>query len=288
MVLPPEMIMATIRGDLGALQTFLDQHPERVDDVADEADPMAHRTMSQIAIMCLAAGPSRGVSAPQALQIMRFLLSRGANPNHGGEPHAPTLSLLAETCINVWSEGVELLLQAGADPNLMCGQDPASSSNGQTHALALLLSTSWLSNDPEGRTPVEVVRDMRKCVELLLRNGAPLDFSFSGEICSLESQILAMSYNGDDAASVNAALGGVLDLAKAVRAAQSTSTSTRLTPWQKYCLVPPKELLRLRSQIARGKVVATRSTPPHLARLFSRSLPNEIAWRVLAFWNPRY
>ena len=61
MVLPPEMIMATIRGDLGALQTFLDQHPERVDDVADEADPMAHRTMSQIAIMCLAAGPSRGM-----------------------------------------------------------------------------------------------------------------------------------------------------------------------------------------------------------------------------------
>ena len=67
-----------------------------------------------------------------------------------------------------------------------------------------------------------------------------------------------------------------------------TSTSTRLTPWQKYCLVPPKELLRLRSQIARGKVVATRSTPPHLARLFARSLPNEIAWRVLAFWNPRH
>ena len=75
---------------------------------------------------------------------------------------------------------------------------------------------------------------------------------------------------------------------RAVRAALSTSTSTRLTPWQKYCLVPPKELLRLRSQIARGKVVATRSTPPHLARLFARSLPNEIAWRVLAFWNPRH
>ena len=83
-------------------------------------------------------------------------------------------------------------------------------------------------------------------------------------------------------------LNDALELAKAVRAAQSTSTSTRLTPWQKYCLVPPKDLLRLRSQIARGKVVAARSTPPHLARLFSRSLPNEIAWRVLAFWNPRH
>ena len=66
------------------------------------------------------------------------------------------------------------------------------------------------------------------------------------------------------------------------------ATSTRLTDWQKYCLVPPKELLRLRSQIARGKVEATRATPPHLARLFARSLPNEIAWRVLAFWSPRY
>ena len=49
---------------------------------------------------------------------------------------------------------------------------------------------------------------------------------------------------------------------------------TRLTPWQKYCLLPPKELLRLRSQIARGKAGATRSTPPHLARLFARSLPH--------------
>ena len=83
-------------------------------------------------------------------------------------------------------------------------------------------------------------------------------------------------------------LTDALELAKSVRASLATSISTRLTPWQKYCLVPPKELLRLRSQIARGKAVATRSTPPHLARLFARSLPNEIAWRVLAFWNPRY
>ena len=77
-------------------------------------------------------------------------------------------------------------------------------------------------------------------------------------------------------------------MAKAVRAAQSTSTSTRLTPWQKYCLVPPKELLRLRSQIARGKAVATRSTPRNLAWLFSPDLPKEIAWRVFAYWNPRH
>ncbi len=83
-------------------------------------------------------------------------------------------------------------------------------------------------------------------------------------------------------------LNDALELARAVRAAQSTSTSTRLTPWQKYCLVPPKELLRLRSLLARKRAKAKRATPPHLARLFARSLPNEIAWRVLAFWNPRH
>ena len=94
---------------------------------------------------------------------------------------------------------------------------------------------------------------------------------------------IANGYTGD-APHLNDAL----ELARAVRASLATSTSTRLTDWQKYCLVPPKELLRLRSQIARGKVVVTRSTPRNLAWLFSPDLPNEIAWRVLAFWNPRH
>ena len=70
-----------------------------------------------------------------------------------------------------------------------------------------------------------------------------------GTIGSLEAVIEWMipRYTGDAPY-----LNDALELARAVRAAQSTSTSTRLTPWQKYCLVPPKELLRLRSP-ARGQ-----------------------------------
>ena len=83
-------------------------------------------------------------------------------------------------------------------------------------------------------------------------------------------------------------LTDALELARTVRACLATSASTRLTDWQKYCLVPPKELLRLRSQIARGKAVAARSTPRNLAWLFSPDLPKEIAWRVFAYWNPRH
>ena len=87
-------------------------------------------------------------------------------------------------------------------------------------------------------------------------------------------------------------LNDALELAKAVRAAQTTSTSTRLTPWQKYCLLPPKELLRLRSLVARGRARERRrlrsKTPREISLLFVPSFPNELFWKVLAFWNPRH
>ena len=67
---------------------------------------------------------------------------------------------------------------------------------------------------------------------------------------------------------------------------------TRLTPWQKYCLLPPKELLRLRSLVARGRARERRrlrsKTPREISLLFAPSFPNELFWRVMAFWNPRY
>ena len=128
---------------------------------------------------------------------------------------------------------------------------------------------------------------MYECMIHLLRGGHPLDFLHKGSLTSLEALIepVATGHTGDAPY-----LNDALELARAVRAAQSTSTSTRLTPWQKYCLVPPKELLRLRSLIARGRATVRPHgwTPPCVARLFARSLPNEIAWRVLAFWNPRH
>ena len=51
-------------------------------------------------------------------------------------------------------------------------------------------------------------------------------------------------------------------------------------------------MLRLRSLMARGrarvKVRARAKTPRPIAWLMSPNVPNEIAWRVLAFWNPRH
>ena len=209
MVLPPEITHAAIHADIGTLQTFLDQHPGRVDDVDGSDGPQGNKTMTELTLICLSQNPPA-----RALQVLRLLLSRGADVNRRLDPEEGGPTLLQESCLSVWSEGVAALLQAGAEINLTCSPGGAPPS----HTMAILLCDAWLQNDPRGRTAVEVVHDMRKCVELLLRNGAPLDFLAYNVMRSLESRIKLMFFNGEDAASVNDALDDVLDLAKAVRA----------------------------------------------------------------------
>jgi hypothetical protein len=283
MGLPPEITEAAIECDIETLQTFLDQHPECVNDVDESDGPFGNRTMIDLTVCGLSQRPPARV-----LQALRLLLSRGADVNGRLGPEDPTG--LHKSCLYAWREGVEALLQAGAEVNLTCRHGPPGAN--PSHTLALLLCDAWLEADPSGRMPVEVVRDMHMCVELLLRNGAPLDFLIMGEMRSLESRIQLMVFNGENAASVNDALDDVLDLAKAVRAAQSTSTSARLTPWQKYCLAPPKDLLRLRSLVARGRAKERKrlraKTPRESSLLFAPAFPNELFWKVIAFWNPRY
>ena len=68
-----------------------------------------------------------------------------------------------------------------------------------------------------------------------------------------------------------------------VRAADST--------WKGYVRALPKELLRLRSLVARGRAREKKrlraKTPREIALLFAPSFPNELFWRVLEYWNPR-
>ena len=147
MVLPPEIAGAAVECDIETLQRFLDQHPERVNDVDESDGPISNRTMIDLTVCGLSQRPPAHV-----LQALRLLLSRGADVNGRLGPEDPTG--LHKSCLYAWREGVEALLQAGAEVNLTC---------------------------------------------------------------------------------------------------RHTSTSARLTPWQKYCLAPPKELLRLRSLVARRR-----------------------------------
>ena len=71
-----------------------------------------------------------------------------------------------------------------------------------------------------------------------------------------------------------------LRLATAVRAAGS---------WKGYCRTFHKDVLRLRSLIARGRArhrpLWAQPTPHALVRLFDPSLPNGVFWHVLSYWR---
>ena len=284
MAVPEDIALAAHRGDVDTVRRFLEQHPERVDDpeVIDDLD--APMNLMQIAVRLALEPDTRG----KTRDLVELLLSYGAKVNLRRRPAFDSPTPLHEACLISCPDAVEMLLRAGADVNLICrgptGDFPAS------HPLSILCGDNWRHfAGRTGRSEEEHLRCMYECTQILLRAGHPLDFLVLGATGSLEFVInhAIPQYTGD-APHLNDAL----KLARAVRAAQSTSTSTRLTPWQKYCLVPPKELLRLRSLVARGRArekVRTRTkTPREIELLFAPSFPNELFWKVLAFWNPRH
>ena len=137
--------------------------------------------------------------------------------------------------------------------------------------------------DGTHRTVIAYCRDIHACIVLLLRAGASLDGPAAGgtrpEVI-LERRIGDVPSPDHPDFLPKMELKRSRDLLAAVRAAGGT--------WRKWTLVPPKQVLVLRSLIARGRAREKATTPRRLAWLMSPNLPNEIAWRVLAFWNPRH
>ena len=278
MVLPEEMEDAAFDGDVDAVRAFLAQHPERVDDVGDDGN-----TMFQLAAMHRMDQPEGW-----SFEVMQLLVTAGANVDRRINPEHEGPTELHQACILSSPEVLEALIRLGADVALVT-RGPAGDFPASQPISILFGGPDWRGfAERRGRTEGEQLRCMYWCMLCLLRGGHPLDFLHEGSLTSLEAVIepLARGYEGDAPY-----LNDALELARAVRAAQSTSTSTRLTLWQKYCLAAPKDLLRLRSLVARGrarKKVRTRSkTPREIELLFARSFPNELFWRVMAFWNPR-
>ena len=177
---------------------------------------------------------------------------------------------------------VGLLLRAGADVNIResdsrCGETPLAWAIGKFRVWSRGNFTPSFSRRCSFRC--------LECVVKLLRAGASLDslgqFVPDGESKSIEEYMARQIAREPDLATDEhfiALQGIVADL----RAAGS---------WRKYVIIPMKEVLRLRSLIARGRArekLRTRSrTPRPIAWLMSPHVPNEIAWRVLEYWSPR-
>ena len=224
------------------------------------------------------ANETRGV------RLMRFLLSRGVDVDQCVRPG--TATALHNACLGHRSTAVELLVSHGADVNNNVMAPPAFMAAGALDVY----------HGDDDRPSAEALWQRYKCVLHLLRAGARLDgtvksYDVSRNVwveneTSLEQVLEDLMGEREDPGELRY-LELSHELVRAVRAASGT--------WRQYVrqyvLAPPKELLRLRSLVARGKarvkVRARAKTPREVALLFAPSFPNELCWRVLEYWNPR-
>jgi len=122
-------------------------------------------------------------------------------------------------------------------------------------------------------------------VTRLLRAGAALDAIQGGKSAEdlLHQQKAKMQSQVEPPLEVTSHYHACEALISDYRAAGST--------WKGYVRALPKELLRIRSLVARGrareKARTRRKTPREIALLFAPTFPNELCWRVLEYWNPR-
>jgi len=280
MVLPGVVGLYARQSNVAGVRRYLDgvstqwQHyegPGDIHDVDNNGD----------GLMIHAGG---GDNEARIVRLMRFLLSRGADVDQCASPG--TATALHRACLSHQSTVVELLVSHGANLNNAVMAPPAFLAAGALD----------LYHGDDDKPSAEVLWQRYKCVLRLLRAGARLDGSVvdlnaSGNVwveneTSLEQVFERLIGEHDDPDGLRY-LELSHELVRAVRAAGGT--------WRQYVRqyvrATPKELLRLRSLVARGKarakVRARAKTPREIEMLFAPSFPNELCWRVLEYWNPR-
>ena len=254
MVLPPELVEAAKAGNVTAVREWL----ERGGDPND-TDSRGCTLLLKVVIT--------GEISDAHLDVARLLLSHGADVNKSDVDSFTPLH-----CCAIFpkqsSRGplIQLLLDAGANVN-------ARNCDGETPlAIALFLSV-WRNYNDAARASLDMITR-------LLRAGAALD-AIRGDNLSIEDLLREDGHvQRYRESSHYCALEALLS---DVRAAGST--------WKGYLRALPKELLRLRSLVARGrareKVRTRRKTPREIALLFAPTFPNELFWGIMTYWNPR-
>ena len=281
MVLPENIVDAAESGDVSVVRAWLDADPAHdVNDTDREGSGLL-----TVAGSC--------VDVTRGAALIAFLLARGADVNQRrGETRLTTLHLV---CLGASPGAVEPLLLHGADVNALLADvnAPHSPLSVAAGSLDYRITENELAADTDmdrlrykaestHRTVIAFCRDTHACIVLLLRAGASLDGPAAGgnrpEVI-LERRIGDIPPPDHPDFLPKMELKRSRDLLAAVRAAGS---------YRKWCLAPPKEVLALRSLIARDRAREKATTPRRLTWLMSPNLPNEIAWRVLAYWNPRH
>ena len=283
MVLPREIISAINNGQVQEVKDWLDAaQVDAVNDVDAKGYGILH-------LCCLTdTGLGRTID-PARCEIARYAISRGCNVNRaeGVIRSTPLHLAMARSYLGSARNMISILIDAGADVN---ARTTNSDSTPIAWAVGELIQRLRPSNSHR-RYCQDV--DFADPLIWLLRAGASINavtrslgwpqVYLSAEEYMLHREKPVRFYEGIEPFLDNEHWAGCKQLLADVRAAGS---------WRKYVIVPMKEVLRLRSLVARGRVrarVRTRSrTPRPLAWIMSPDVPKEIVWRVLDYWNPRH
>ena len=251
MVVPPVVANAAKAGNVTAVREWLESGGD-VNDTDGDGGTLLIRVFGS------------SVTSDAHLDVVRLLLSHGADINKSERDSYTPLH-----CCAIYPEQssrgplIQLLLDAGADVN-------AKTNDGET-ALAIALDLSvWRNYNDGARASLDMITR-------LLRAGAALD-AIQGD-ASVEDWLREAGNKYDEFPHFCALKALLSDL----RAAGST--------WKGYVRALPKELLRLRSLVARGRAREKKrlraQTPREIKLLFAPSFPNELFWKIMEYWNPR-
>ena len=207
-----------------------------------------------------------GDRRPGHLEFARYLLSQGAQVDAKTRQGSTALHFACEGAgegeyCKTTAALVSLLVAAGAAVNIV---------NSKYFGTTPLFCIDELSE-----STIDVVTT-------LLRAGASLDYEDGqGSIRSFEEYLDHMGeWNELDAEHV----GAVRTLVASVRAAGS---------WKAHCRLAHKQVLRLRSLVARGRVKLPRTRHPRgrdarqkrALAFVVRQGDNGIVWNILSFWR---
>ena len=257
MVLPRPIVYAAKDGNLTAVREWLESG----------GDPNDRTSGGTTALIEALAGPDE--ISEDHVDVVRLLIARGTDVNCGeSNGFAPLHCCTVYPEYSSYGPIIGLLLEAGANVH-------ATTSDGETPLLMALECSIWTRPD-----------ESRACLDMvtrLLRAGAALDFVQINDVTAEELLLKEEERLRPLEVELTSHFYACKALISDVRAAGSN--------WKSYVRAPPKELLRLRSLVARGRArekVRTRSkTPREIALLFAPSFPNELFWKTMKYWNPR-
>ena len=259
MVLPNHIACAAGHGDVASVEAWLNQGGD-----------VNERDIHQNTMLLICAGTPYARTTSH-IDLARLLIERGADANicASEDPPGLGLSALHYPCDQLYDSSADMVaLLLDAKANVHCRAQP----NPDDEFLADTPLGMTLLGFPSEGSSEDRSKSIPRIITMLLRAGASLDAVSDERTAEMELR---------EAEEVNPALRDsyafvqTKALIDGVRAAGN---------WKQYCRRDHKQILRLRSLVARGRA-RERLATSRAMKFIVRQGDNGIVWTIMSFWQ---